>query len=223
VPGGEVSARIQHRFWFARQPEASPPVPHLPDRHHRRGCGGHCLPRRRRRIPRQRHQPGDHHGTDLHLVVANRMAGPDRPFLLASGVAALTQGRPAREDDASPFHGPESPRGGSENLALEFLDRGVYTVSPRFAPTVHGAGDHGFVAVIAAMAREKGVSGYPGRRDQPVGRRVPVRCRAPRRSWTRESSGGPATCTRSRKTAYPPATSRRLSAAPSGSRHIDRP
>jgi nucleoside-diphosphate-sugar epimerase len=89
------------------------------------------------------------------------MAEPDCPFLLASGVPALTQGRPAREDDASPFHGPES-RGGSENLALEFVDRGVHTVSLRFAPTVHGPGDHGFIAVIAAVAREKGVSGYPG-------------------------------------------------------------
>ena len=40
-------------------------------------------------------------------------------------------------------------------------DRGVHTVSLRFAPTVHGAGDHGFIAVIAAVARDKGVSGYP--------------------------------------------------------------
>jgi len=38
----------------------------------------------------------------------------------------------------------------------------VHTVSLRFAPTVHGAGDHGFIAIIAAVAREKGVSGYPG-------------------------------------------------------------
>jgi nucleoside-diphosphate-sugar epimerase len=27
---------------------------------------------------------------------------------------------------------------------------------------VHGTGDHGFIAVLAAIAREKGVSGYPG-------------------------------------------------------------
>jgi nucleoside-diphosphate-sugar epimerase len=38
----------------------------------------------------------------------------------------------------------------------------VHTVSLRFAPTVHGSGDHGFIAAIAAVAREKGVSGYPG-------------------------------------------------------------
>lgn len=84
-----------------------------------------------------------------------------RPFLVAAGVAGLTQGRPAHEDDPSPFHGADSPRGGSENLALDYVDRGVHTVSLRFSPTVHGTGDHGFIAVIAAVARKAGVSGYP--------------------------------------------------------------
>jgi nucleoside-diphosphate-sugar epimerase len=95
-------------------------------------------------------------------TIGDALAGTGRPFLLASGVAGLAQGRPVTEDDASPFHGPQSPRGGSENLALEFVDRGVHTVSLRFAPTVHGARDHGFIAAIAAVARDKGVSGYPG-------------------------------------------------------------
>jgi nucleoside-diphosphate-sugar epimerase len=95
-------------------------------------------------------------------TIGETLAGTGHPFLLASGVAALTQGRPATEDDPSPFHGPDSPRAGSENFALEFVDRGVHTVSLRFAPTVHGAKDHGFIAIIAAVAREKGVSGYPG-------------------------------------------------------------
>jgi nucleoside-diphosphate-sugar epimerase len=94
-------------------------------------------------------------------TIGDVLAGTNRPFLLASGVAALAPDRPATENDPSPFHGAESPRGGSENLALEFIDRGVHTVSLRFAPTVHGAGDHGFIAIIAAAAREKGVSGYP--------------------------------------------------------------
>jgi nucleoside-diphosphate-sugar epimerase len=94
-------------------------------------------------------------------TIGDALAGTNRPFLLAAGVAGLAQGRPSTEDDASPFHGPDSPRGGSENLALEFVDRGVHPVSLRFAPTVHGTGDHGFIAVIAAVAREKGVSGYP--------------------------------------------------------------
>jgi nucleoside-diphosphate-sugar epimerase len=95
-------------------------------------------------------------------TIGDALADTNRPFLFASGVAGLTPGRPAREDDASPFHGPDSPRGGSENLALEFVGRGVHSVSVRFAPTVHGTGDHGFIATIAAVARQKGVSGYPG-------------------------------------------------------------
>jgi nucleoside-diphosphate-sugar epimerase len=95
-------------------------------------------------------------------TIGDALAGTGRPFLLASGVAGLTRGRPATENDPSPFHGPESPRGGTENLAFEFADRGVHSVSLRFSPTVHGTGDHGFIAVIAGVAREKGVSGYPG-------------------------------------------------------------
>jgi nucleoside-diphosphate-sugar epimerase len=95
-------------------------------------------------------------------TIGDTLAATGRPFLFASGVAALAQGRPATESDPSPFHGPDSPRGGSENLAFEFVDRGVHAVSLRFAPTVHGASDHGFIAAIAGVAREKGVSGYPG-------------------------------------------------------------
>ncbi|GAA3566877.1 SDR family oxidoreductase [Amycolatopsis ultiminotia] len=95
-------------------------------------------------------------------AIGDALAGTDRPFLLASGVAGLSQDRPATEEDASPFHGPDSPRGGSENLALEFVDRGVRAVSLRFAPSVHGTGDRGFVAALVAIARSKGVSGYPG-------------------------------------------------------------
>jgi nucleoside-diphosphate-sugar epimerase len=95
-------------------------------------------------------------------AIGDALAGTDRPFLLAAGVAGLIQGRPAAEDDPSPFHGPDAPRGGSENLALEFVERGVHAVSLRFSPTVHGTADHGFIAILAAIAREKGVSGYPG-------------------------------------------------------------
>jgi nucleoside-diphosphate-sugar epimerase len=95
-------------------------------------------------------------------TIGDTLVGTGRPFLVASGVGGLAQGRPGTEDDAARFHGPDSPRGGSENLALEFVERDVHTVALRFAPTVHGAGDHGFIAVIAAIAREKGVSGYPG-------------------------------------------------------------
>jgi nucleoside-diphosphate-sugar epimerase len=95
-------------------------------------------------------------------VLGETLAGSGRRLLIASGVAALTRGRPATEADPSPFHGPDAPRGGSENLALGLVERGVHPVSLRFAPTVHGHRDHGFIAAIAAVARQKGVSAYPG-------------------------------------------------------------
>jgi len=94
-------------------------------------------------------------------TIGDALTGTGRPFLLASGVA-VAKDRAATEADASPNHGPDSPRGGSENLALEFVDRGVRAVSLRFAPTVHGTGDHGFIAILASIARRNGVSGYPG-------------------------------------------------------------
>lgn len=91
------------------------------------------------------------------------LAGSDRPFLFASGVATLAPGRLATEEDASPYVGPDSARGGAENLALSYVADGMHPVSVRFAPTVHGAGgDHGFVAVIARAARQAGAAPYVG-------------------------------------------------------------
>lgn len=95
-------------------------------------------------------------------TISDTLVGSDRPFVFASGIALFGLGRPSTERDASPAVGPDSPRGGAENLALSYADRGVRVVSARFAPTVHGEGDHGFVSVIAQAARKRGASAYPG-------------------------------------------------------------
>jgi nucleoside-diphosphate-sugar epimerase len=101
---------------------------------------------------------------DAVQAIAEELVGSNRPFLLASGAAIPppTPGALLTEQDRSPLHGPDAPRGGSENLALDYVERGVHTVSLRFAPTVHGPGDHGFIAYLVATAREKGVAGYVG-------------------------------------------------------------
>jgi len=114
-----------------------------------------------------KHDFTDHVGTDAAeraavQTIANALEGSDRPFLLASGLAGLVRGRPSTEDDASPFHGPDSLRGGAENLALSYADRGVRVLAARFAPTVHGTGDHGFIAAIVAAARQSGTALYVG-------------------------------------------------------------
>ncbi|MET3565624.1 nucleoside-diphosphate-sugar epimerase [Leifsonia sp. 563] len=90
------------------------------------------------------------------------LEGRDAPLLFASGVAFVAPGQIATEDDLAPFSGPDAPRGGAEELAFGFVDRGIHPVALRFAPTVHGAGDHGFTAELVRVAREKGVAAYVG-------------------------------------------------------------
>lgn len=101
------------------------------------------------------------HATVEAMLTA--IEGSGKPFLLASGLVSDVTGRPFTEDDANPNHGPDSMRGGSENLALGFADRGVRPLALRFAASVHGeGGDHGFVAVLSSIARQHGVAAYIG-------------------------------------------------------------
>lgn len=95
-------------------------------------------------------------------TLGSALVGTDRPFVVASGVAMLAQGRPSNESDPSPFVGPDTMRGGSENRGFDFVDQGVRTIAARFSPTTHGTGDHGFIAAIVAAAQRTGVSGYVG-------------------------------------------------------------
>lgn len=95
-------------------------------------------------------------------TICDVLAGSNRPFLFASGVAGLAKGRPSTEDDPSPFSGPDAPRGGAENLAFDYATKGVKPIALRFSPSVHGDGDHGFISYLVAAARAKGVSGYVG-------------------------------------------------------------
>ena len=95
-------------------------------------------------------------------AIGDTLEGSGRRFLFASGIIPVGGGRLATEADASPFHGPDAPRGGGENLALGYLTRDVHVVGARFAPTTHGAGDNGLMAILVGIAREKGVAGYVG-------------------------------------------------------------
>lgn len=90
------------------------------------------------------------------------LAGTGRPLLLASGIAGVAPGRLLTEDLKSPYVAPDAPRGASETYALGLAERGVRPVALRFAPTVHGSGDHGFVAELVRVARQRGVAGYVG-------------------------------------------------------------
>src|SRR6185312_17565301 len=55
-----------------------------------------------------------------------------------------------------------SPRILTEHTLLGFADRGIRSSSVRLSPSVHGEGDHGFMAVLVDIDRAKGVAGYVG-------------------------------------------------------------
>ncbi|MFC7914831.1 SDR family oxidoreductase [Streptomyces sp. NPDC057386] len=93
-------------------------------------------------------------------ALGEELAGSDRPFVVTSGTALVAPGRVATEED--PAHAPQGASRASEQAALAFAERGVRVSAVRLSPTVHGEGDHGFVPRLIEIAREKGVSGYPG-------------------------------------------------------------
>jgi nucleoside-diphosphate-sugar epimerase len=104
----------------------------------------------------------DHAERAAVQTIADTLAGTDKPFVVANGLSGIVEGRPATENDPDPAVGPESGRGGAENLALGYVARGVRTIIVRFAPSVHGTGDWGFVNFLVDAARKQGVSGYIG-------------------------------------------------------------
>lgn len=98
--------------------------------------------------------------TDLHAIetLGEALAGTGRPLVVASGVMGLGSGRVVTERD--PANGSAHPRVPNAVATLKLAERGVRASVVRFAPTVHGAGDHGFIARLVAIARERGVSEY---------------------------------------------------------------
>ncbi|HEY4067201.1 MAG TPA: SDR family oxidoreductase [Burkholderiaceae bacterium] len=92
---------------------------------------------------------------------AQVLEGSGGPLLIASGTLGLSPGRLGTERDRP--NPAVHPRIGNAAYTLGLAERGIRSIVVRFAPTVHGAGgDHGFVAVLAGIAREKGTSARIG-------------------------------------------------------------
>ena len=87
-------------------------------------------------------------------------AGSARPIVVTSGFLHPT-GETATEDER-PAVMPTFPRA-SEQTAFALAERGLHACVVRNPRSVHGKGEtHGFVPMLAAVAREKGVSAYVG-------------------------------------------------------------
>jgi len=95
---------------------------------------------------------------DAITTLGDVVAGSDRPLVVTSGMAGLGHGVVLTEQMAA---APDSPRV-SEGAAWAARDRGARAVAVRLSPSVHDQGDYGFVPQLIKVARERGVSGYPG-------------------------------------------------------------
>jgi nucleoside-diphosphate-sugar epimerase len=94
-------------------------------------------------------------------ALASPLAGTDRPLIITSGIGLIAPGRTVTEDDVRDPNAVKFPRD-PEAVATAAAARGVRVSVIRLAPSVHGAGDHGFVPVVIGLAREHGVSAYVG-------------------------------------------------------------
>ncbi len=101
-------------------------------------------------------------GADRQAIqtLADALAGTDKPFVSTFGVLLMTPGQLLTENDSAP---PQAnPRAATESVVMEAAGRGVRASLMRLAPTVHGAGDGGFVPMLIGLARQKGYAGYVG-------------------------------------------------------------
>jgi len=99
--------------------------------------------------------------TDKHAIetLGSALVGSDRPLIVTSGTLVLQrQGPFATEDDAPDLSFPRK----SEDAVTALVSLGVRVAVLRLPPSVHGAGDHGFVPYLIGIARKQGVSAYIG-------------------------------------------------------------
>jgi len=102
-------------------------------------------------------------------TIGEALAGSDRPFVIASGTLLLAAGRVGTEQDGHGLapavtalgSGPRT-RAATAEITLSLASRGVRSSVVRLPPTCHGDGDHGFLAALVGIARDKGVSGFTG-------------------------------------------------------------
>ena len=88
-------------------------------------------------------------------------AGSARPIIVTGGVLVMQPGETFMEDARPPVD-DRFPRA-SEQTAFSLADRGLHASVVRNPRSVHARGEtHGFVPMLAKVAREKGFSAYVG-------------------------------------------------------------
>jgi nucleoside-diphosphate-sugar epimerase len=94
-------------------------------------------------------------------VLGEELTGSNRPLVTVSGTPRAP-GRPSTEADPVPTEGPVGGRGRTVTAILGLAARGVRSTAVRLPRTVHNQGTGGFAGLLTSIARQSGVSGYPG-------------------------------------------------------------
>ncbi|MES2257419.1 MAG: SDR family oxidoreductase [Pseudomonadota bacterium] len=95
----------------------------------------------------------------IRALAAGLAGTPGRRLIVTSGTALVSPGTVATE---AMEQGDLSHPRRSESEAQAAQALGLRVSAVRLAPTVHGAGDHGFVPALIDLARRTGVSAYVG-------------------------------------------------------------
>jgi nucleoside-diphosphate-sugar epimerase len=96
----------------------------------------------------------------LHAL-GEELIGSERPLVTVSGTPWVP-GRVSTEADPLPTDGPVGGRGRTVMAILDLAARGVRSTAVRLPRTVHKDGTGGFAGLLTDIARQTGVSGYPG-------------------------------------------------------------
>lgn len=99
-------------------------------------------------------------------ALGEALAGSNRPLIVTSGIGVLILDGALLTEATDPISGPKAhPRVATEQAVAELVASGINASVMRLPPSVHGDGDHGFVPMLIAMARQKGLSVYAGAGD----------------------------------------------------------
>jgi nucleoside-diphosphate-sugar epimerase len=93
-------------------------------------------------------------------TLGDALAGTNKPLVITSGIGLLSKGGLITEDDVVAASADIIPRAASEEAAAAVAGKGVTVYTVRLPPSVHGAGDHGFVPMVVNITRQKGVSAF---------------------------------------------------------------
>lgn len=106
----------------------------------------------------------------IMLAYGEALAGSGKPLVVSGSIGSPgweKLGRPATEDDPAlpggdAYKGTLRARNVVELAVIGLAERGVRSSIVRIPPIAHSTTDVGFLPLLIALAKEKGVVGYPG-------------------------------------------------------------